>query len=274
MAGSSNAVRMAVGALLTLALSSGAWAQSPGADEASGDVAIAQNLATAPAAGAWLSSLNFTFQRQGGRTESLNYDVDLIVAHATKHIALIRLDAEVRKSEYQAVRDGDLITSDDNRTASITMIPRIKGRVSAIAIASTHVDHPAGLAHRTMLQLGPYLMIAHSPKFSWTVAPLGGIGRQDNASSPGTHGIESFGAMQSLTWAVTKTATLNVYGAAHRNIDLSSDHAVLVNSSLSATMSKYVTLSLSHSYSLEGVHPVGTSAVQTNIGAGIGISVR
>lgn len=244
-------------------------AQSPGVDETSGNAALAQNLLTAPAAGKWQASLNFTFQFQGGRTESLSYDVDLVVAHATKRIALFRVDAEVRRSEYVATPGAPRTTSDDNQTFCLTTIPRVKGRISAIAIASLRVDRPVGLDHRAMLQAGPYLLLATSKRLSLAFAPLFGVGQQDNALQGGPDGITSFGAMQALTWQPTKTATIEIFGAAHRNTALARDRAVLVNTSISATMSKYVSLSLSHTYSLEGVHPVGVSAVQNTVGAGI-----
>lgn len=249
------------------------YAQTPGADETAIDAAVAQNLTTAPAAGKSQFTGTFTFQFQGGRSEQLTYNVDFIFAHATRRIALLRLDLEDNRSEFTSAPNTDRIVSDDNRTAMLTVLPRMKKNFSIIGIGAFRQDKPIHLDHRFSAQIGPYFEPLTSKQLSFAIAPLIGAGVQDNAATE-SESLLSLGAMQSLVWQVSKSANLDVYAAQHRNLDNGEDYMFLVNTSLTASVTKWLGLTLSHKYLMENVHPPTVNAVKNTVNAGIRVTLQ
>jgi hypothetical protein len=214
------------------------------------------------------------FQFQGGRSEQLGLNLNVIVAHATKRLALVRLDLEATRSEYEQQPDGKRIVSDNGRTVLLTLLPRLKSPVAPIVIASTRYDAPAGLAHRTMLQAGPYLQLKSSAKISIAAAALIGSGLQDNAIATSSVHVPTYGAMQSVTWRPVPTTTVGVYAAEHRNARDPDDYGVYISSSINTSVTRELSMYVYHKYGYEAIIPAGVNSVQQNIGAGFQINVQ
>lgn len=251
-----------------------ATAQTPGADEASTDAAIAQDLSNTPAIGKWQWTGNFGFQFQGGQNESLGINLDLIIAHATKRFALLRLDGEINRSEYRPAPHESRIISDDDRTLMLTFLPRVKGRIAPILILSSKHDKPAGLVHRTMWQTGPYIQLVRAKAVSLGVSLLAGSALQDNAITSGTTHVPVYGSMQSFIWRMAKSTTFQAFGAEHRNARDPDDYGIYISSSVTDNVTSTLGLNFYHKYAFEAVHPDGVGAVQQSVGFGIQLNVQ
>lgn len=257
--------------LFAAALPSRLDAQSAGASEMAIDSTVAQQLASTGDPGSWGVTGTIGGQLQQGRTETLGFDVDLIVYRVTDGGTLIRFDAEWSRAEFRPAAGADRIEVDDTRFVSLSAVPRVVG-IPVIAAASYRQDAPAELDHRAMVQLGPYIPLASGGRLSFALAPVFGAGVQNNQAVADSESILNFGILQSMTWHPTNTSTVETWVSAHRDVDVSDDYAVTANASLAAALSSHVGLKLYYKYQLEGIHDDDTDPEQHTIGAGVSIT--
>jgi len=255
---------------LLLALPFYASAQSAGASEEKMDSTVAQQMGTLTP-GAWGIDGTVGFKLQDGRTETLGYDLDLILYKVTEGGTLIRFDGELTRAEFRPAPGASRITVDDSKFVSATVVPSVAGlRVLGTALYSR--DVPVGLSHRVMAQLGPYISLASGPRIHFSIAPVIGVGSQENVTATEAETITNFGVIQSMVWHPTNTSTFETWVSAHRDFDVSDDYAVTANTSLAAELSAHLGLKVYYKYQLEGIHPPSAGSDQHTIGAGLNIT--
>lgn len=264
-------VRCAAIALLvsTLGLASPAAAQSEDPTEQT----AAQELADAPPAGTWSSDVTLGFQIKDGRTETRGYDADLVVAHSTRGGSLIRFEAQASFAQFRPPSGGDFLKVDDKQYLSVNGVRKLSGRVGATVVGSWQRDDPAGLEHRLMAQAGVYVGVVNSPRVQMMVAPLVGLGTQDDARDTDSEGILNIGGMQSLTWHPTGTATVKLTVKGHQDLKESEDFSLALNGSVGAAINSHLGLKLYYKFSSEGIHPQDQAQNQHEVGAGLSITI-
>ena len=266
------ALRAALLPLVCAVLSpAAAFGQSEGSNEASTDPTPAQQLADAPAPGAWSVASTLGFQIKDGRTDTRGYNVDLIVAHSTSGRTLLRFDGELSRAEYRPP-GGSYLTVDDREYASFTLIRSLKDRLGLMTVGSWQRDSPVGLGHRVMARVGPYIQLINTPRVQLMIAPLIGGGQQNNHRSGSSDGMFNLGGIQSLTWHPTNTFTVQTYFQAHQDLDEGDDYATAFNVSGTAMIASHLGLKIYYKFSAEGIHPDDRDNEQHEVGAGLSIT--
>ncbi len=254
-------------ALLAIPLSLSA--QSAGASEEKTDSTVSQQMA-ALTPGAWGIDGTVGFRLQDGRTETLGADLDLILYKVTAGGTLIRFDGELTRAEFRPAPGASRITVEDSKFASVTLVPRVAG-IRLLGTGFYSRDVPVGLSHRVMAQFGPYLELG-SGRIHFSIAPVLGVGSQENVEATEAETITNFGVIQSMVWHPTNTSTFETWVAAHRDFDVSDDYSVTANTSLAAKVSAHLGLKIYYKYQLEGIHPAAAGSDQHTVGAGLNIT--
>ncbi len=255
---------------LLLALPLSLTAQSAGASEEKMDSTVAQQM-SALTPGSWGIDGTVGFKLQDGRTETFGYDLDLILYKVTEGGTLIRFDGELTRAEFRPAPGASRITVDDSKFVSATVVPKVAG-IRLLGTGFYSRDVPVGLSHRVMAQLGPYIPLASGPRIHFSIAPVLGVGSQENVAATEAETITNFGVIQSMVWHPTNTSTFETWVSAHRDFDVSDDYAVTANTSLAAQLSAHLGLKVYYKYQLEGIHPPSAGSDQHTVGAGLNIT--
>lgn len=232
------------------------------------DQSAVEAFASGPKPGTTQANATFGFQVQTGRTETLGYTLDGVLAHMTTHKQLVRFAAQEGHGEYRPAPGAARLTVENSHAASLDLIQGVAPHVGIMAGLEFRRDTILALDYRVYGRGGVGLLFDNKDA-SFMVGVGGAVGREHSLVPNAPSSYLGVGVQQSLTWHPTPTFVVEDTFSSVVNTSDSGDRTTTLRASATARIASHAGLKVAYTYQYDQVHPIFVSATQQQFTMGV-----
>ena len=260
-------------AVLVLAVPAAADEQSPGAAETSLDTALAQNLTSSPIPGQTGVAISAAGTLQTGRTDTKGWSVDAIVAHTTTAGLLMRVDAEISRTDYR-LPDGPVVEIENQHLASLLIMRPLNRGVSMIGTLGWQHDHALLLDYRAWIESGVGFHLAEHARLNVLIAPMFSVGRERRSFTDAGQRVLDVSMLHTVSYRPHAAFTLDTFVSVRLDTSHARDKNVAVNVSALSKVARYLSLKVYYQHQHAQLVPPGQDPRQSMLGVALQVNVQ